>query len=605
MKFLVTYTNGRQFPIEVPDEAPQGQFGSPQARAARIANELAQEAGLAVQRVNVVNETPLGTGTQETVGNVISVGGSPFGSERSNVPESVLQSGDVLTAQTGSGPIIEDTIGESADLAESFREQEIRRLLEEQQRQLNIDRARLEQQRQEDLDALRQQQEEFLENQRQQQEIERQRDNAPADVQIEPLTEDFFDFDPSQAFSQFLASAPTLGIAVPRDENGNPIRLTAEDLPGFPPEILNPNNLFIRVRETTVIDGEPIETSRVITNPAVEVLVNNYGEQLRTTLNLQASADDIIQAQISASGGLVGGPAGSLNIDELEDITRATRALESSGGRLTSNPVFDEQGNRTGRFELTTTPLADQQFALDQQRIDEETRAREQRLAEEALRQSGGLVGGFFTPVTDPETGIPLEDGQQRFVQGFTPQQILQRQEEEARRQRAQELELARLNQSAEQFRNVADLYSNPAQLAAIVASGGSPLLRGQLPFSGASVPIGMQSGAMTPQQTTSSPFMVTNPSGTVFDPNFVPVGGRTIEGDLRRQESNPFTMRDFSGITEDRLRNLSDIELARAQGEAAAQGITPSGLEDIAARNTPGGPLDLTGYLAPRTLFN
>ena len=190
-------------------------------------------------------------------------------------------------------------------------------------------------------------------------------------------------------------------------------------------------------------------------------------------------------------------------------------------------------------------------------------------------------------------------------MQGFTPQQILQRQEEEARRQRAQELELARLNQSAEQFRNVADLYSNPAQLAAIVASGGSPLLRGQLPFSGASVPIGMQSGAMTPQQTTSSPFMVTNPSGTVFDPNFVPVGGRTIEGDLRRQESNPFTMRDFSGITEDRLRNLSDIELARAQGEAAAQGITPSGLEDIAARNTPGGPLDLTGYLAPRTLFN
>ena len=82
MKFLVTYTNGRQFPIEVPDEAPQGQFGSPQARAARIANQLAQEAGLAVQRVNVVNETPLGTGTQETVGNVISVGGSPFGSDR-------------------------------------------------------------------------------------------------------------------------------------------------------------------------------------------------------------------------------------------------------------------------------------------------------------------------------------------------------------------------------------------------------------------------------------------------------------------------------------------------------------------------------------------
>lgn len=84
-----------------------------------------------------------------------------------------------------------------------------------------------------------------------------------------------------------------------------------------------------------------------------------------------------------------------------------------------------------------------------------------------------------------PLTG---EDAGQRFVQGFTPQQLLQRQEEELRRGRQQELEvlerqrerdleLARINQAPQTFRNIADLYSNPAQLAAIVASGGSPYL--------------------------------------------------------------------------------------------------------------------------------
>jgi len=141
--------------------------------------------------------------------------------------------------------------------------------------------------------------------------------------------------------------------------------------------------------------------------------------------------------------------------------------------------------------------------------------------------------------------------------------------------------------------------------LAAIVASGGSPLLRGQLPGSVPLPQTAMQTGAMTPQQASATPFNITNPSGTVFDPNFVPIGGRTIEGDLRRQEANPFNVRNFSGITEDRLNRLTDIELARAQGEAAAQGITPLGLARIGEENTPAdtGP-DLSGYLAPSTLF-
>ena len=420
-------------------------------------------------------------------------------------------------------------------------------------------------------------------------------------VRIEDVSGEFLDFDVNDALSNFLATSPALGLNLPVDANGNRRNITADDFPGFPPEILDPNNLFIRVTETTSVadaDGNliPATSTRVVPNPAVELLLAQYAERVRALTDLQGSADDILQAQVSASGGLFGGPTGSLDLEQLEDLERETRSIQASGGRLIQERVFDAEGEPTGQFREVLTPLG------------------QQELTQEALRQSGGLLGGFYSPLD--ASGQPLDSGQQRFVQGFTPQQLLQRQEEELRRGRQQELEvlerqrerdlqLARINQSSEQFRNVADLYSNPAQLAAIVASGGSPLLRGQLPGS-APIPQGpMQTTAMTPQQAPGT-FNITNPSGTVFDPNFVPVGGRTQEGDLRRQEANPFNVRDFSGVTEQRLRNLSDIELARAQGEAAAQGITPLGLAKIGEENTPADTgFDLTGYLAPRTLFN
>ena len=420
-------------------------------------------------------------------------------------------------------------------------------------------------------------------------------------ARIEDVPGEFLDFDVTDALSNFLATSPALGLNLPVDANGNRRNITPDDFPGFPPEILDPNNLFIRVTETTSIPDEdgnmiPATSTRVVPNPAVELLLAQYAERVRALTDLQGSADDILQAQVSASGGLFGGPTDSLDIIQLEDLERETRSIQASGGRLVQERVFDAEGQPTGQFREVLTPLG------------------QQELTQEALRQSGGLLGGFYTPLD--ASGQPLEGGGQRFVQGFTPQQLLQRQEEEARRARQQELEvlerqreaelqLARINQAPQTFRNIADLYSNPAQLAAIVASGGSPLLRGQLPGSVPLPQTAMQTGAMTPQQASATPFNITNPSGTVFDPNFVPVGGRTIEGDLRRQEANPFNVRDFSGITEDRLNRLTDIELARAQGEAAAQGITPLGLTEIAAENTPGdtGP-DLSGFLAPRTLF-
>ena len=420
-------------------------------------------------------------------------------------------------------------------------------------------------------------------------------------ARIEDVPGEFLDFDVTDALSNFLATSPALGINLPVDADGNRRNITPDDFPGFPPEILDPNNLFIRVTETTSIPDEdgnmiPATSTRVVPNPAVELLLAQYAERVRALTDLQGSADDILQAQVSASGGLFGGPTGSLSLEQLEDLERETRSIQASGGRLVQERVFDAEGQPTGQFREVLTPLG------------------QQELTQEALRQSGGLLGGFYTPLD--ASGQPLEGGGQRFVQGFTPQQLLQRQEEEARRARQQELEvlerqreaeleLARINQAPQTFRNIADLYSNPAQLAAIVASGGSPLLRGQLPGSVPLPQTAMQTGAMTPQQASATPFNITNPSGTVFDPNFQPVGGRTIEGDLRRQEANPFNVRDFSGITEDRLNRLTDIELARAQGEAAAQGITPLGLTEIAAENTPGdtGP-DLSGFLAPRTLF-
>ena len=436
-------------------------------------------------------------------------------------------------------------------------------------------------------------------------------------VRIEDVSGEFLDFDITDALSNFLASSPSLGVNLPVDAEGNRRNITPDDFPGFPAEILDPNNLFIRVTEDRRELSDPslpfnaqtnpyvTETiTRVVPNPAVELLLTQYAERVRGLTDLQGSADDILQAQVSASGGLFGGPTGSLTINQLEDLERETRSIQASGGRLVQERVFDAEGEPTGQFREVLTPLG-----------EEERLSRQQRLAEEAVRQSGGLLGGFFTPLTDPATGLPLtgEDAGQRFVQGFTPQQLLQRQEEELRRGRQQELEvlerqrerdleLARINQAPQTFRNIADLYSNPAQLAAIVASGGSPLLRGQLPGSVPLPQTAMQTGAMTPQQTSATPFMITNPSGTIFDPN---LGGTSIEGDLRRQEANPFNVRDFSGITEDRLNRLTEIELARAQGEAAAQGIAPDQLQDIALGNTPGqAGSPLQGYLAPSTLF-
>ena len=417
-------------------------------------------------------------------------------------------------------------------------------------------------------------------------------------VVVEDLDSSFLDFEPTEALTNFLASSPTLGLSLPLDQEGNPRNITPQDFPGFPPEILDPNNLFVRVTDQERVLADPTKpfnavtnpyetttVTRTVPNPAVELLLAQYAQQIQAITDLQGSADDILQAQVSASGGLVGGPAGTLDINQLEDLERSTRSIQASGGRLVQEAVLDEEGNRTGQFRERLTPLG-----------TEEVAARQQRLQEEALRQSGGLLGGFFSPLD--ESGQPLEAGQQRFVQGFTPQQLLQRQEQEAQRQRQAELELVRAQQAPQTFRNIADIYSNPAQLAAIVASGGSPLLRGQIPTS----PFAPQNNV----QLAPSNIIGYADGQPIFRPGTTPVTPSTTNQTQINQNmlpSSPINI-DVSALNEQQLSNLNPLGLATLQGAAAAGGTSPSDLEDIAAGNTPGDQLpDNFGVFTPRTL--
>ena len=773
-KFIITYANGRQFPIEISDTPQFGEFGTPEARAARLANELAQESGQEVQRVNYLSQAPVQPGspiTDQSVGNIISVGGQDFGTQLQNRSEEVAGKGEIFTQQTGQEDLNPLQMGGSVETESPKSLDDLRierldaetgynkRLVSEYQDNFTTYRSysysdpesgrefvrfvivapgqeknysdrtsiyeipisqnafsnrvtwasikpedffgsEIKNYRGEDLAQIKDPEDlvgfkdntegelnkaiydnfkstqnvnilnsifqslgrgfEFSDNSFASEDIvfdpsgsnrpdliikigneiaeSSEKINEVADeiaanagnFETTPLGEEgealTSTYDPTNpmgiintdpislregdtSFASTTGSGgqdfvtgvdlsdffeqSNLNVTVPRDVAGNAMTITADMLPGFPMEILSPQNLFVQVEDRTFDFDEDtketfeIVTRRTVANPQIEAMFRQYSEKLKALTGLQQSADDILQAQVEATGGLSGGPAGSLSLASLEELQRSQQAIASSGGLITSKRNVD------GSFTEELTPLG-------QQRLNEESAARQQLLQQEALRQSGGLLGGFYSPLD--AQGNPLEAGQQRFIGGLTPQQLLGRQEEEARRARQQELELARTQQAPTMFQNIADLYSNPAQLAAIVASGGSPLLRGQLPGSS----FGNQTTGTISQNgmQQTSPFNITNPSGTVFDPNFVPVGGRTQEGDLRRQEANPFNVRDFSGVTEQRLRNLSDIELARAQGEAAAQGITPTSLEEIGTRNTPGGPLDKTRVLAPKTLF-
>ena len=95
-RFLVTYTDGTQYPLQA----------NSAVEAARLANNLAQEANLSVQRINNVIQSPVEPGspiTEQTVGDIISIGQNPFGSQRTTAErgENVLAQGQAIPAGFG------------------------------------------------------------------------------------------------------------------------------------------------------------------------------------------------------------------------------------------------------------------------------------------------------------------------------------------------------------------------------------------------------------------------------------------------------------------------------------------------------------------------
>jgi len=304
------------------------------------------------------------------------------------------------------------------------------------------------------------------------------------------------------------------GLEIPLNQDGTPKNLDGiTALPGFPTELLDPGNLFVKVTESqTLDDGTKQLFTRYEVNPAIDAALEIYGNQVSSATGIQASSDDILQAQVSATGGLLGGPAGSLNIQQLEDIERSSRTIAATGGLMTSVATGTESAEGVRDFVDRLTPLG------------------RQELTQEALSASGGLIGGFYRPVetTDPTTGEVTVS--EEFVQGFDPQSLLASQQaQELRRIQAQnipsvlqaQLEAQQLGQQQSQAEaqrragllgQLAEIYSNPAQLAAIVRSGGNPLTQLQnelnraLPAGGATSPFNV------PQNLLNMP---TAPSGT------------------------------------------------------------------------------------------
>ena len=114
---------------------------------------------------------------------------------------------------------------------------------------------------------------------------------------------------------------------------------------------------------------------------------------------LQASSDDLIQAQISATGGILPGPASGLSAEDYNSLATNLRTMAATGGRLSSSLKRGQQSDLLDiAYELT--PLAQKEF-------EEELNRQKATSALEILRQTGGQVGGYY-------------DARGNFVEGDT-----------------------------------------------------------------------------------------------------------------------------------------------------------------------------------------
>lgn len=412
---------------------------------------------------------------------------------------------------------------------------------------------------------------------------------------------------PQASLENFLTQA---GFVLPTDTEGRPIPIdTFSTLPGFPAELLAPESLFIRVVEEQDVlddDGNKIgvqQFDRFVPNPAIEAALQLYGQEIGLRSNLSGDANDLVQAQISATGGVLPGPASGLTNAEYNALATNLRTISATGGRLTA-----DLKTKDGRTQLveSLSPLA------------------KQDLTAEVLRQTGGRVGGYF-------------DANGDFVEGITFDQFLEDQRQEANRQQVRDLEriqaqnapqffASRLNaQQAEGARrrgllqDITQIYQNPAQLAAIVQAGGGPLL--QLQQELATTPgLPMAPGMQQPQSPVSQQTPTIGTAGTYLDENFQLPTGLTMDEYIAtlspeqritqpmNQQSTPLQPTRTAPIappevnvglplvqgynptaTEADFANLTPIQRQQALGSAAVFGKTPEEVQDDLASFTPG----------------
>ena len=407
---------------------------------------------------------------------------------------------------------------------------------------------------------------------------------------------------PQSSLAEFLNRA---GYTLPTDTSGRPMPLDAfSALPGFPAELLDPSNLFIRIIEEQDVfddDGEFAGTEQIerfVPNPALEAALELYGREIGLRSNLAGEANALVQAQISATGGVLPGPASNLSTDDFNSLAANLRTISSTGGRLTSD--LKTVDGRT-RLVEELSPLA------------------KQDLTQEVLRQTGGRVGGYF-------------DAQGKFIEGETFEQFIadQRRESEMAQQRDLEriqaqnvpnLFNSQINaqQNEAQRRQgllsqITGIYQNPTQLAAIVQAGGGPLLQLQQELAnqpGMPIAPGMQTPTPMSQQTSTI-----GTGGTYLDENFVPPSGLTLDEYIATlspeqritQPTTPITQTGTTGqpptpvstflpvvqgynprLNEAAFNELNPIQQQQAYGSAAVFGKTPEEVRDDLLDYTPG----------------
>ena len=353
-------------------------------------------------------------------------------------------------------------------------------------------------------------------------------------------------------------------------------------LPGFPVELLSKDNLFVDVDQEKLqtfgmdqktglpITKKVIVTTRVV-NPAIESAVQIYATRLKALTDFQGTANELITAQINATGGL-GGVAGGLTPTQLEQLERDTRLIQATGG------LVQREGEL---FE----PLA------------------QQRRQEELIRATGGLIGGGIEGIEDLS---PTQVAEFRLAEargGLSPeqriaelqqQQQVQRYEAETQRQNllaqleAQRQQVASQRQLA-MFGQLGDIYGDPARLAAMTqfqpnlpAQMRNMAFQPSLPtVQPINIPIDPVMGANGQQEAVTTETTGVGDPGTVTGAGFgPPTGGRNDIPLGYDRYTGKETGADIAGMTDEQRQFLI--------GSGAALGKSPSAIEQEIMANTP-----------------